>query len=95
MFDGLAARAGSVPTDIINQPSPKQPPGTESLTIILSWALYGVMFLSVLGIFIVAGAMVISHNQGRGSDHMSKLGFIIGGMILAGAAAFIVTRVMG
>ena len=94
MVDLLAARVtAAVPTDI-KQPTPQRPPGTEGLDVILSWALYTVMFLAVLGVLITAGMMVVAHNQGRGGDHMGRLGFVFGGMILAGSSALLVNMVM-
>lgn len=95
MLDQLAARVTAVaaPMDI-TQPTPQRPPGTEGLDVILSWALYTVMFLAVLGVLITAGMMVVAHNQGRGGDHMGRLGFVFGGMVLAGSAALLVNMVM-
>ena len=40
------------------------------------------------------GMMVVAHNQGRGGDHMGRLGFVFGGMVLAGSAALLVNMVM-
>jgi len=94
VVDLLAARAiTALPMDI-QQPAPKRPPGTEGLDVILSWAMYTVMFLAVLGVLITAGMMVVAHNQGRGGDHMGRLGFVFGGMVLAGSAALLVNMVM-
>ena len=50
--------------------------------------------LAVLGVLITAGMMVVAHNQGRGGDHMGRLGFVFGGMVLAGSAALLVNMVM-
>ncbi len=94
MLTDLSVRIVSTAFPLITQPTPDRPPGTEGLDKILAWSLWIVMFLAVLGIFITAGVMVVSHNQGRGGDHMGRLGFVFGGMVLAAAAAFLVNQVM-
>ncbi len=79
----------------ISQPNPVQPPGTESFATILNWAMWGVTGVAVLGMLITAGLMAISHRQGMGNEHMGRLGWIFGGLILAGSAALLVNMVMG
>ena len=50
---------------------------------------------AVLGMLITAGLMAISHRQGMGNEHMGRLGWIFGGLLLAGSAALLVNMVMG
>lgn len=72
----------------------EQPPGTKGLNTLLRWGMWIVMFLAVVGIMVTGAMMVISHNQGRGSDHMGRLGFVFGGMVLALGAATVVNTIM-
>jgi len=64
----------------------KQPPGTEKLGELITWALWIVSFLGVLGVFITAGAMMISHRRGEGGETAGRLGWVLGGCVLAVAA---------
>ena len=52
----------------IPAPTGIQPPGTEGLTTILGWIAWGVTFLCVVGVFLVAGKMAFSHRRGEGSE---------------------------
>jgi hypothetical protein len=79
---------------LIDQPNASQPPGAEKLTKILNWGMWLVIFAAVIGIFITAGMMAVSYNQGRGGDHMGRLGYVLAGCVLAGAAAGIVNALI-
>ena len=47
--------AGKIPA-----PTSVQPPGTQGLITVLNWVAWGVTFLCVVGVFMVAGKMVAS-----------------------------------
>lgn len=84
MFDVLHTGL-SVLGEVAN-PSASQPPGTEKLSILLGWALWIVSFLGVLGVFITAGAMMVAHRRGEGGETAGRLGWVLGGCVLAVAA---------
>ncbi|MEO3930451.1 hypothetical protein ABGB07_42370 [Micromonosporaceae bacterium B7E4] len=44
----------------------------------------------VVGVLITGGAMAISHKRGEGSEHMSRLGMVLGGCVLVATAGPIV-----
>lgn len=94
LLDVLPDPAAMAPLADINQPNASQPPGTESIQKILRWAVWIVMFLAVIGIFITAGAMALGAARGQGTDHMGRLGWVFGGMALALGAAGIVNAIM-
>ena len=84
----LAASLLSLPPDP-GQGTP--PPGVAGpLTTVLSWAAWTVFALAILGILLVAGKMIISHQQGRGGEHGQGLAFVLGGIILAASASALV-----
>ncbi len=74
----------------IPAPSAVQPPGTEGLTTVLSWVAWGVTFLCVVGVFLVAGKMGISHRRGEGSEAVGQLGWVMGACILGASATSLV-----
>ncbi len=74
----------------IPAPSAVQPPGTEGLTTVLSWVAWGVTFLCVVGVFLVAGKMGVSHRRGEGSEAVGQLGWVMGACILGASATSLV-----
>jgi hypothetical protein len=81
--------AGSAAADV-TAPAPVEPPGTEGLGTLLSWAMWLVTFAGIVGVFIAAGSMMLSHRRGEGGEQASKLGWVLGGCCVAAAAAPIV-----
>lgn len=73
-------------------PAPKgvQPPGTEGLTTVLGWVAWGVTFLCVVGVFLVAGKMAFAHRRGEGSEAIGQLGWVMGACILGASATSLV-----
>lgn len=74
----------------IPRPNGIQPPGTEGLTTVLSWVAWGVTFLCVVGVFLVAGKMAFSHRRGEGSEAVGQLGWVMGACILGASATSLV-----
>ena len=79
----------------IPNPSPQQPPGTQAFTTILGWVKWVGFALAVLSIVIVSIRMFFSQRRGEGSEHVGALGWILGGLILIGGGAAIVSFLMG
>lgn len=76
----------------IDQPSPKAPPGAERITIIASWVSWIVTFAAVIAFMVVGGTMMFQNQRGDGvSDASKRIAMILGGLIVAGAAAGLVT----
>lgn len=65
---------------------PTQPPGTEGLITMLQWGIWIVSFVGVIGVLIVGGAMALAHRRGEGSEAAGRLGYVMGGCVLAAAA---------
>ena len=69
------------------QPGSEQPPGTEGLTTMLNWGGWGVSFVCVAGILIVAAMMALKHRRGEGGgEAMGALGWVLGACVLGSAA---------
>ncbi|WP_089157720.1 hypothetical protein [Micromonospora sp. NBS 11-29] len=49
----------------------------------------------VLGVLVTGAVMAVSHKRGESSEHMSRLGVVLGGCILVATAGPIVTWVFG
>lgn len=89
----LAARGGAVLADV-PQPRGEQPPGTQGLSTVLNWTFWGVTFLCVVGVLMVAGAMAVSHRRGEGGEHLAKLGWVMGACVLGAAGAQLVNTLV-
>ena len=74
----------------IPAPTGVQPPGTEGLTTVLGWIAWGVTFLCVVGVFLVAGKMAFAHRRGEGSEAVGQLGWVMGACILGASATSLV-----
>lgn len=76
--------------------NPTQPPGTQKITTILQWTLWGVSIACVLGVFAVCGMMAISHHRGESAGHhLGKLGVVFAAALLSTAGAGMVTAITG
>ena len=69
------------------QPGSQQPPGTEGLSTMLNWGGWGVSFVCVAGILVVAAMMALKHRRGEGGgEAMGSLGWVLGACVLGSAA---------
>lgn len=71
-------------------PTPTQPPGTEGLGTLINWLAWGATFAAVAGLLITAALMALSHRRGEGSEHMSRLGMVLGACVIIAAAGGLV-----
>lgn len=83
----VVARIGADDYDV----DPTPPPGSEGFLTVIGWALWIVFGCTVLGIIIIGGRMAFAHQRGEAGQHGFALAMCIGGAVLAGAAATIVT----
>ncbi len=67
-----------------------KPPGSEGLVKILSWAAWVAFAVCVLGVIVSGAMMAISSRRGEGGEHMSRLGYVLGGAIIIGSASALV-----
>ena len=79
----------------IPKPSPEAPPGSGGFLKILGWGAWVVFGLAVLGIFIVAGKMMIDNKNGHGGgQHAQGLGMVLVGAVIASVASGIVGAIV-
>lgn len=50
--------------------------------------------IAVVGVIVAAISMFVSHHRGGGSEHMTRLGYVAGGIVLMATASSIVGFVM-
>lgn len=80
----------SLPFDVPNPGKGEAPPGSEGLVTILRWVFYIASAMCVLGVLIAGGMMAISVQRGSGGEHVSRLGWALGGCIVIGSASALV-----
>lgn len=90
----LTALIASHVLPLIDQPAPVAPPGAAKITTMLSWGMWLVIACAVLGLMITGVMMFLAYSQGRPAEHMSRLGYVMAGMVIAGAAAALVNAVV-
>ena len=74
---------------VIPDPDPVQPPGTEGVTIILSW-------LKWIGYVVVGGILIaVSFRRGEGHDALPKILWPMAGAIVIGGGAALVGILAG
>ena len=71
-----------------------QPPGSGGLVTIIKWAAWIGLAVCVLGVIIAGASMAIASRRGDGGEHMSKLGWVLGGCIIIGSASGLVGAVL-
>ena len=72
-----------------------QPPDTGKITTVLDYLFWGVGLAGVVGLLSIGALLAVAHHSGRGGgEHVSKIGYVCGGMVLAGAAGSVVTALM-
>jgi hypothetical protein len=88
-WDGLV---GAILQGInVDKPNPAEPPdiGRKIKMIVDAIAWLGGM-AGVAGIIITGVMMALSHKRGESSEHMSRLGMVLGGCALMASAAGLV-----
>ena len=71
-----------------------QPPGSDGLVTIIKWAAWIGLAVCVLGVIIAGASMAVASRRGDGGEHMSKLGWVLGGCIIIGSASGLVGAVL-
>lgn len=75
---------------VVNPGTGKAPPFAPGLTTILQWVAWIATAACVGGVLIVAATMALRHQRGEGGQHVSGLGWVLGGCILIGTASALV-----
>lgn len=66
------------------------PPGSEGISTIISWAAWVAFAVCILGVIIAGGMMALGSRRGEGGEHAGRLGMVLGGCIVIGAASGLV-----
>lgn len=80
----------SLPHAVPDPGKGEAPPGSEGLVTILRWVFYIASAMCVLGVIVAGGMMAVSVQRGSGGEHVSRLGWALGGCIVIGAASALV-----
>ena len=88
--DVLAAAPAGVP----NPGTGEAPPGADAFLTIIKWAAFIVLGICVLGVIFAGGRMAFGGRHGEGSEHASRLGWVLAGSIVVGSASGIVAALL-
>ena len=67
------------------------PPGADKIQTVVNWLSWIGNTLAIVGIIIVAITMFFQNKRGEGGESGSRLGWVMAGLILLGAASGIAT----
>ncbi|MFD9285984.1 hypothetical protein ACFWD7_54130 [Streptomyces mirabilis] len=59
---------------------------TAKIDLVLGIAAWAGTAAGVAGVLVTGAMMAISHKQGQSSEHMSRLGMVLGGCVLVATA---------
>lgn len=76
----------------VQDPGSVAPPGSGNITMAAGWAKWVAGIGVLIGVFVLGATMAVSHRSGRGGEHGSAFGYILGGAILVGSGAALVTQ---
>ncbi|HYU86450.1 MAG TPA: TrbC/VirB2 family protein [Kribbellaceae bacterium] len=65
-------------------------PIRQNVEKVVNWVTWIGMMVCILGIIIAGSMMAIGQRRGEGGEHASRLGWVIAGCIVIGAASGIV-----
>ena len=72
---------------LVPVPTPGAPPGSAQFLTILNWVSWVALAICVAGVIFAGLAMIISSRRGEGGEHMGKLGTVLAGCVIVGAAS--------
>lgn len=90
MRDTLTAHLLGLLAQVPDPGQGQAPPGSENFTEILSWAAWIALAICVLGVLVAGAMMAVGSRRGEGGEHMSRLGWVLGGCIVIGSASGLV-----
>ena len=70
-----------------------QPPGTAGINKLVSWVAWGALVCCVVGMIAAGGKMALAVHRGDGGEHVQRLGLVLIGSIIVGAASGLVGAV--
>lgn len=89
--DGGATGGGGAPTPVSNAPGQLK----SKVNLVLGLVAWAGTAAGVAGVLITGAMMAISVKRGESSEHMSRLGMVLGGCILVATAGPVVSFVFG
>jgi hypothetical protein len=83
--------AGMVLTDDPFAPTRNAPQElTQKVNLVLGILMWAGTAAGVAGVLVTGAMMAISHKRGESSEHMSRLGMVLGGCVLVASAGPVV-----
>lgn len=90
----LVTAIAALPADLPN-PEPQPIPGFEGVTTILGWAKWAGLIAGILALVGLGVIFMFNSRRGEGGEHLKLFVGILVGVLLIGAAAFIVGALAG
>lgn len=79
-----------LPMDVPDPGNGSRPPGFEKFTDVLGWVKWIALGILVVALIIAGVRMAFGAGRGEGGEHASRIGWVLGGvMIVSGAVAIV------
>ena len=76
-------------------PTPVQPPGTDGIATMLGWFKWVSLAICIGALIAVGVLMAVPSRRSEGAEHVGKIGFVLGGVIIISAAGALVGFIYG
>ena len=90
----FALAAGLLAKDPGFNSTPKAIPGVNNLQVIIGYTAWVATALCLIGLIVVGAIMAVSYHHGS-NEHVGKLGAVVAGCLIVGAAAPIAGSILG
>lgn len=89
-----AHHAVTVLASVVNPGQGTAPPGSDKVTTVISWAAWIATACCVAGFLFAGASMVFSGGSHAAGQHGTRLGWVMGGCVVIGAASALVAALV-
>ena len=94
-FLELATQWLTLPMEVPDPGAGSMPPGFEKFTAVLGWVKWLSLGILVIAVMIAGVRMAFGAGRGDGGEHASRIGWVLGGVIVVSGAVSIVSWCAG
>lgn len=81
----------TLPMDVPNPGDGSAPPGFEKFTEVMGWVKWISLGILVIAVMVAGVRMAFGAGRGDGGEHASRIGWVLGGVIIVAGAFSIVS----
>ncbi|MDE9366564.1 hypothetical protein PZ938_13205 [Luteipulveratus sp. YIM 133132] len=93
--DASLRLAAHLPAEVPNPGSGKKPPGFDKFTDVMGWVKWIALGLCVIALIGAGVSMAMGSRRGDGGEHLQKVGYVLGGVMVISAAVSLIGFLVG